>query len=203
VTVLDGPQYAVTSSHPWAIHSSRVELIFSVSTHVHLCWCPYAMSPDARRRFLTERNQLHRGWSPPPRVANSSRKSAGSSSSQPCSPPRLGQDVAELDHVRVVEVVQVHPHHRYRNVRHRHEEISNSHQDVILGGGGPLSANVAVDERTVVGRGLQTMKCSSDSRLRKTDWQNATGAPVDWLWIRAIPAAICDFCSEVIWPSWP
>jgi hypothetical protein len=35
--VLDGPQYAVTSSHPWAIHSSRVELIFSVSTHVHLC----------------------------------------------------------------------------------------------------------------------------------------------------------------------
>jgi hypothetical protein len=53
VTVLDGPQYAVTSSHPRAIHSSRVELIFSVSTHVHLCSCPRVMSPDIRRRCLT------------------------------------------------------------------------------------------------------------------------------------------------------
>jgi hypothetical protein len=56
VTVLDGLQYAVISSHPSPTHSSRVELIFSVSTHVHLCSCPYAMSPDTRRRFLTQNN---------------------------------------------------------------------------------------------------------------------------------------------------
>jgi hypothetical protein len=55
--VLDGLQYAVTNSHPWAIHSSRVELIFSVSTHVHLCSCPCVMSPDIRRRFLTQNGQ--------------------------------------------------------------------------------------------------------------------------------------------------
>jgi hypothetical protein len=71
VTVPDGPQYAVISSHPSPTHSSRVELIFSVSTHVHLCSCPYAMSPDTRRRFLTQNNGrakslltavLMRGW---------------------------------------------------------------------------------------------------------------------------------------------
>ena len=64
--------------------------------------------------------------------------------------------MAELDHVRVVEVVQVHPHHRFGNIQHLHNEISNSHQDVILGGGGPLGANVAVDEHAVVWCGLQT-----------------------------------------------
>jgi hypothetical protein len=53
VTVLAGPQYAVTNSHPSAIHSSSVALIFSVSTHVHLCSCPCAIGPDTRRRCLT------------------------------------------------------------------------------------------------------------------------------------------------------
>src|SRR5271166_7194946 len=55
---------------------------------------------------------------------------------------RLRQDMAELDHVGVSEVVQVHPHHRFGNVQHPHEEISNSDQDVVLGGAGPLGANV-------------------------------------------------------------
>ncbi len=44
----------MTSSQPAEIHSSRVELIFSVSTHVHLCSCPCAMGPHPRRRFLTK-----------------------------------------------------------------------------------------------------------------------------------------------------
>lgn len=53
---LDGLQYAVISSHPAATHSSRVELIFSVSTHVHLCSCPYAMGPDTKRKLLTQQD---------------------------------------------------------------------------------------------------------------------------------------------------
>jgi hypothetical protein len=70
--------------------------------------------------------------------------------------PRLRQDMPELDHVRVVEVIQVHPHHRFGNAQHLHEEIPNSHQDVILGGGAARSPNVAVNEYAVAGRGLQT-----------------------------------------------
>ena len=46
--------------------------------------------------------------------------------------PRLRQDTAELDHVGVSKVVQVSPHHRFRNVQHPYQGISNSHQDVIL-----------------------------------------------------------------------
>ena len=48
--------------------------------------------------------------------------------------PRFRQDMAELDHVGVSEVVQIHPNHRFGNVKHPHEEISNSDQDVVLGG---------------------------------------------------------------------
>ena len=69
--------------------------------------------------------------------------------------PRLRQDMAELDHVGASEVVQVHPHHRFGNAQQSREKISNSHQDVVLGGARPFGANVAVDEHAVVGCGLQ------------------------------------------------
>src|SRR5271168_1384272 len=69
--------------------------------------------------------------------------------------PLFRQDMAELDHVGVSEIVQIHPNHRFGNVQHPHEEISNSDQDVVLGGAGPLGANVTVDEHAVMGRGLQ------------------------------------------------
>jgi hypothetical protein len=90
--------------------------------------------------------------------------------------PRLRQDLAELDHVRVVEVVQIHPHHRFRDVEHLHEEISNSHQDVILGLGGPLGTNVAVDEHAVKGCGMQTDEMFAELEVAKDGLAERNGS---------------------------
>src|ERR1700743_2538478 len=63
--------------------------------------------------------------------------------------------MTELDHVGTSEVTQIHPHRRLRNAQHPRKKISNSDQDLILGGVGPLGANVAIDEYAVGGCGLQ------------------------------------------------
>jgi hypothetical protein len=110
--------------------------------------------------------------------------------------------MAELDHAGVSEVVQIHPHHGFGNVLHPHEEISDSDQDVVLGGAGTPGANVAVDERAVLGRGQQTYEMFvgrevTKNALAECNWSSGEPA-VD----PSIPAGICDFCSAVIWPSW-
>src|SRR6201984_838264 len=88
--------------------------------------------------------------------------------------------MAELDHVGMSDVVQIHPHHQLGNIQHPHEEISNSDQDVVLGRAGPLGANVAVNEHAVAGCGLQTYEMLvgreiSKNALGECNW--STGEP--------------------------
>ena len=94
---------------------------------------------------------------------------------------RLRQHLAELDHVGVGEFVQIHPHHRFRDLQDLGEEVPNSNHDVVSDRIGPLGTDVPIDPHPVPRSWLPTDEMLVGTEIAKyalSEGDRGTGEPV-------------------------